>query len=97
MSGVRHETVEEFLARGGTIQYIPNGVSGLDPKKADRNIQYSKTISEIKIKARGKSGALNGPGHPWRPDDPPEPLPEPPPRSRRPDGNCHRHLFRDKS
>lgn len=37
------ETIEEFLARGGAIQHIPKGQSGVDWKsKPNRNIVISK-------------------------------------------------------
>jgi hypothetical protein len=36
------ETVEQFLARGGEINYIPDGESALSFKKASRHIVFSK-------------------------------------------------------
>lgn len=40
------ESIEDFLARGGQIQRIANGVSGIDGKPRNRNIMISRKGGE---------------------------------------------------
>lgn len=55
------ETVEEFLARGGRIQYCAHGERGFEPKSYQQQSQAHKDRMRAEVIARNKAKSRNQP------------------------------------